>query len=58
MSTGAYSDGTYAYVMSAEMYSTLEATPVTDGGDRMIITDGKIGGFPVYLTEDILKIIL
>lgn len=53
MSTGAYSDGTYAYVMSAEMYSALEATPITEGGDRMIITDGKIGGFPVYLTEDI-----
>lgn len=53
MATGAYSDGTYAYVMSAEMYSTLEATPITEGGDRMIVADGKIGGFPVYLTEDI-----
>lgn len=53
MGTGAYSDGTYAYVMSGQMYATLEATPITTGGDRMILADGKIGGVPVYITEEI-----
>ena len=54
MSTGAYPDGTYAYVMSGMMYATLEATPVNpNGGDKMIITDGKIGGVPVFITEEI-----
>ena len=53
MSTGAYQDGTYAYVMSSPMYAELEATPVAANGEKMIITDGKIGGVPVFITEEI-----
>ena len=53
MATGAYQDGTYAYVMSSPMYAELEATPVVGSGEKMIITDGKIGGVPVFVTEEI-----
>lgn len=53
MATGAYNDGTYAYVMSGQMYADLEATPITTGGDKMILQDGKIGGVPVFITEEI-----
>lgn len=54
MSTGAYNDGTYAYVMSGQMYSDLEATPINaNGGDKMILQDGRIGGVPVFITEEI-----
>ena len=49
--TGAYQDGTYAYVMSGEMAATLEATRRFDSGDTPILVDGKIGGVPVLLTE-------
>lgn len=53
MSTGAINDGTYAYVMSAAMYAELESTPKVEGDSNMIITDGKIGGCPVFINEDI-----
>lgn len=53
MATGAYPDGTYAYVMSGLMYSALEATPRAAGGETMIITNGKIGDTPVFVTEEI-----
>ena len=53
MGTGAYQDGTYAYVMSSPMYAELEATPAVANGEKMIITDGKIGGVPVFVTEEI-----
>ena len=53
MATGAYADGTYAYVMGGQMYATLEGTPRSNGSDKMIIEDGKIGGVPVYVTEEI-----
>lgn len=49
--SGAYQDGTYAYVMSGEMAATLEATRRFDSGDTPILVDGKIGGFPVLLSE-------
>ena len=53
MSTGAYNDGTYAYVMSGAMHAALEATPISTGSDRMILENGKIGGVPVFITEEI-----
>lgn len=49
--SGAYQDGTYAYIMSGEMAATLEATRRFESGDTPIIVDGKIGGVPVLLTE-------
>lgn len=49
--TGAYQDGTYAYIMSGEMSAILESTRRFDSGDTPIIVDGKIGGVPVLLTE-------
>lgn len=53
MGSGAYQDGTYAYVMSSQMYTALESTPINPNGDRMIITAGKIGEVPVFVTEEI-----
>lgn len=53
MATGAYPDGTYAYVMSANMYTTLEATPKASGSAEMIINNGQLGGYPVFITEEI-----
>lgn len=48
---GSYSDGTYGYIMSGGMAAILEATRRFDSGDTPILADGKIGGFPVLLTE-------
>lgn len=49
--TGAYDDGTYAYVMSGAMAAMLEAAPRFANGDTPILLDGKIGGSPVMLSE-------
>lgn len=49
--TGAYNDGTYAYVMSGALSATLEATRRFDSGDTPILVDGKIGGCPVLMSE-------
>lgn len=51
MSTGVVFDGTAAYVCSATTYADLEATPRDAGSGRMVIEDGKINGFPVFMTE-------
>lgn len=51
--TGAYNDGTFAFVMSAKMAATLRAIPVANGDKMILGDDGKIGGYPVYLTEEI-----
>lgn len=51
MATGAVFDGTAAYVCSATTYADLEATPRDAGSGRMVIEDGKINGFPVFMTE-------
>jgi len=50
MKKGVQFDGT-AYVCTASTYADLEATPRAAGGERMIIEDGKINGFPVFVTE-------
>lgn len=49
--TGAYNDGTYAYVMSGAMSANLEATPRFANGDTPILLDGKIAGCPVLCSE-------
>ena len=49
--TGAYADGTFAYVMSGAMAATLEATRRFESGDTPILVDGKVGGYPVMLSE-------
>ena len=51
LSTGAYQDGSFAYVMSGAMAATLEATRRFDSGDTPILVDGKIGGYPVLISE-------
>lgn len=48
---GVTPDGTEAYVMGAELYATLEATPIDAGSGLMIVQNGKIGGVPVFVTE-------
>ena len=51
-STGAYNDGTSAFVMSAKMAAKLRATPIAPGSDKMILDEkNMISGFPVYFTE-------
>lgn len=42
----------FAYVMSPALYATLEATPRNAaGGDRMIIENGTLAGYPVFQTN-------
>lgn len=53
MSSGAYADGTYCYVVSGLMYTLLESTPIAEGSDKMILVGGKIADIPVYITEEI-----
>lgn len=51
MSKGVVFDGTGAYVCSAATYGELETTPRDAGSGQMILENGKIGGFPVFVTE-------
>ena len=51
MATGVVFDGTAAYVCSASTFADLESTPRDAGSGRMVIEDGKINGFPVFMTE-------
>lgn len=51
MKTGVVFDGTAAYVCSATTYADLEATPRDAGSGRMILENGQINGFPVFMTE-------
>lgn len=51
MSTGVIFDGTPAYVCSATKYAELESTPRDAGSGLMVIENGKINGFPVFMTE-------
>jgi HK97 family phage major capsid protein len=51
MSTGIIFDGTPAYVCSASKYAELESTPRDAGSGLMVIDNGKINGFPVFITE-------
>lgn len=51
MASGAVFDGTAAYVCSASTYADLEATPRDAGSGRMVIEDGRINGYPVFMTE-------
>lgn len=51
MKSGVVFDGTAAYVCSATTYADLEATPRDAGSGRMVLEDGKINGFPVFMTE-------
>ena len=51
METGVIFDGTPAYVCSATKYAELESTPRDAGSGLMVIENGKINGFPVFITE-------
>lgn len=51
LATGVQFDGTAAYVCSATTYGDLESTPRDAGSGRMLIEDGKINGYPVFVTE-------
>jgi HK97 family phage major capsid protein len=51
MKTGVVFDGTPAYVCSATKYAELESTPRDAGSGLMVIENGKINGFPVFITE-------
>ncbi len=51
LKNGVKLDKTACYVCSATMYADLESTPRESGSSRMILEDGKINGYPVYVTE-------
>ena len=51
MSTGVVFDGSAAYVCNAAKYAELESTPRDAGSGLMVIENGKINGFPVFITE-------
>lgn len=53
MAKGVENDGTAAFVMSAYMMSELEATPRDPGSGLMVVENGRIGGIPVFCTNDI-----
>lgn len=48
---GAYNDGSYAYTMSGAMAAELESRPRFENGDTPILSDDKIGGCPVLMSE-------
>lgn len=41
----------FCFVMSENMKSALEATPIDAGSGRMIVENGAINGYPVFTTE-------
>ena len=41
----------FCFVMSENMKSILEATPIDAGSGRMIVENGTIKGYPVFCTE-------
>ena len=41
----------FCYVMSENMKSQLEATPIDEGSGRMVVENGAIAGYPVFTTE-------
>lgn len=41
----------FCFVMSENMKSALEATPIDAGSGRMIVENGTINGYPVFTTE-------
>ena len=41
----------FCYVMTENMKSQLEATPIDEGSGRMIVENGAIAGYPVFTTE-------
>lgn len=51
MRKGVVFDGTGAYVCSASTFADLKSTPRDAGSGRMVLEDGKIDGYPVYVTE-------
>lgn len=51
LKTGIVFDGTAGYVCSASTYAELESTPKDAGSGLMILENGKINGFPVFMTE-------
>ena len=51
MKKGVVFDGTGAYVCSASTFADLKSTPRDAGSGRMVLEDGKIDGYPVYVTE-------
>lgn len=50
MGTGVEPVG-FCFVMSENMKSVLEATPIDEGSGRMIVENGAINGYPVFTTE-------
>lgn len=51
IATGVEIDSTAAYVCSGLTYSELLSTPRDAGSGRMIIENGRINGYPVFVTE-------
>ncbi|MCD8207049.1 MAG: phage major capsid protein [Bacteroidales bacterium] len=44
--------GGFCYLMNTFTYATLEATSKTESNGGMIIENGTLGGYPVFVTDD------
>lgn len=45
------SDGTAAYICSPKVYGALKTTPIESGSPIMILKDGMMNGYPVFMTN-------
>lgn len=45
------SDGTAAYICSPKVYGGLKTTPIEKGSPIMILKDGMMNGYPVFMTN-------
>lgn len=52
---GVIVDGSACWVCTASMEAKLKAAPKDEGSGRFILEDGKIDGYPVYVTEFVEK---
>lgn len=52
---GVIVDGSACWVCSASMEAKLKSAPKDAGSSRFILEDGKIDGYPVYVTEFVEK---
>lgn len=52
---GVIVDGSACWVCSASMEAKLKSAPKDAGSGRFILEDGKIDGYPVYVTEFVEK---
>lgn len=55
LEAGVIVDGSACWVCTASMEAKLKSAPKDEGSGRFIMEDGKIDGYPVYVTEYVEK---